>query len=63
MSKISNLISQIDKNFTHFRDESNSRKLIEWDSEITPTAQSNLNWSMGKKANFDVAERFAFDLG
>ena len=31
--------------------------------EISLLVQSNLNWSVGKKANFDVAERFAFDLG
>ena len=37
--------------------------LYEGNSEISWMVKSNLNLSVGKKANFDVAERFAFDLG
>ena len=37
--------------------------LYEGNSEISPTAQSNLNWSVGKKANFDVTNDFSLKLG
>ena len=37
--------------------------LYEGNSEISPTAQSNLNSSMGKKANFDVTKDFGFETG